>query len=161
MFYGYRKVPCWYQGSPRPPRGRRDRGVVFILLMIKAGLGTSKLDFQPRTAGQSRPKPPPASAPQARHRRGKGAKVSIVAPFVPASATSCPVLSRHAPRPSVYWRFPDHPSIYRRFGSSGRQWRVATSARNNSSGCLHSVGSRSMLALRHLHGAPQNASIVT
>ena len=59
MFYGYRKVPCWYQGSPRPPRGRRDRGVVFILLMIKAGLGTTKLDFQPRTAGQSRPKPPP------------------------------------------------------------------------------------------------------
>ena len=64
MFYGYRTVTCWYQGSPRPPRGRRDRGVVFILLMIKAGLGTSKLDFQPRTAGQSRPKPPPPA-----HRR--------------------------------------------------------------------------------------------
>ena len=101
MFYGYRKVPCWYQGSPRPPRGRRDRGVVFILLMIKAGLGTSKLDFQPRTAGQSRPKPPPRQRTAGQAQAWQGREGLDYSSIVPRLFLDCclpqPPLARSFP----------------------------------------------------------------
>ena len=36
MFCGHRMVPGWHQSTPRPPRGRRDSGSVFRMLMGKA-----------------------------------------------------------------------------------------------------------------------------
>ena len=58
VFYGYRVCPGWYQGATRPPRGRRDRGVVFRILMVNAELRTSNLEVR---TSKSRAKPPKAT----------------------------------------------------------------------------------------------------
>jgi hypothetical protein len=55
MFYGYRVIPAWYQSAPRPPRGRREWGVVFKMLMVNT-LGRMQ-NAECRSREQGRPKP--------------------------------------------------------------------------------------------------------
>ena len=56
MVYGTRVCPGWYQGAPRPARGRRERDVVFGMLMVDTEHPTSNYqhptsNIQHRMAG--------------------------------------------------------------------------------------------------------------
>src|ERR1035437_3417780 len=43
MVYGTRVCPGWYQGAPRPARGRRERDIVFGMLMVDTEHPTSNI----------------------------------------------------------------------------------------------------------------------
>src|ERR1035437_9283051 len=62
MVYGTRVCPGWYQGAPRPARGRRERDVVFGMLMVDTEHPTSNTqhptpNIQHPTSNTQHPKP--------------------------------------------------------------------------------------------------------
>jgi hypothetical protein len=56
MVYGTRVCPGWYQGAPRPARGRREREVVFGMLMVDTEHPTSNIQH-PTSNGPDKPTP--------------------------------------------------------------------------------------------------------